>query len=219
MKSTGSKCDTRLTTRRRRGRGFSGPRGEFSAGWGIMRRGLIAVMEEAGLTAGGFYAHFDSKQALLAEAIEHSARRSLSGAESSAGELTGRRVGRSVSERYFSRKHCRQIEDGCPLAALVSEVSRADEAVKANFEEMVRELVGELASHAGELGGRRPRNVRWRRWPCAWAGWGWRARCETRDLRKGSCGHAVRMAMRASLWREQSARQAEAERAERVRDA
>ncbi len=57
-------------------------------------------------------------------------------------------------ERYLSKKHCRQIADGCPLAALVSEVSRADYAVKASFEVLVRELVNELASHAAGPCGR-----------------------------------------------------------------
>ena len=115
---------------------------------GYHAAGVDAVMEEAGLTAGGFYAHFDSKQALLAEAIAHSGAQIAGRHQTWAGELTGRGWVEAFLSDYLSSKHCRQIEDGCPLAALVSEVSRADEAVKASFEEMVRELLEELASHA-----------------------------------------------------------------------
>ncbi len=43
---------------------------------GYHAAGVDRVMEEAGLTSGGFYAHFESKEALLAEAIAHSAHRS-----------------------------------------------------------------------------------------------------------------------------------------------
>lgn len=115
---------------------------------GYQAAGVDAVMEEAGLTAGGFYAHFDSKQALLAEAIAHSGASLEEQRAPWTGELSGRAWVLAFLKGYLSSKHCRQIEAGCPLAALVSEVSRADDAVKANVEAMVRELSSELASHA-----------------------------------------------------------------------
>jgi TetR/AcrR family transcriptional repressor of nem operon len=114
---------------------------------GYHAAGVDAVMEEAGLTAGGFYAHFDSKQALLAEAIAHSGALLEEQRAPWTGELSGGAWVEAFLAGYLSSKHCRQIEDGCPLAALVSEVSRADDAVKANVEQMVRELTSELASH------------------------------------------------------------------------
>jgi TetR/AcrR family transcriptional repressor of nem operon len=115
---------------------------------GYHAAGVDRVMEEAGLTSGGFYAHFDSKEALLAEAIEHSGAQVAEQVESWARELTGPEWVEAFLKRYLSKKHCQQAEDGCPLAALVSEVSRADCAVKASFEVLVRELVNELAAHA-----------------------------------------------------------------------
>jgi TetR/AcrR family transcriptional repressor of nem operon len=109
-------------------------------------------MEEAGLTAGGFYAHFDSKESLLAEAIRYF--RAESGDRRSA--WTDGRTGREWIEAfmggYLSQSHRRQIEDGCALAALVSEVARADGAAKASFEAIVRELQGELAAQVDECG-------------------------------------------------------------------
>ena len=110
--------------------------------------GVDEVMAEAGLTAGGFYAHFDSKQALLAEAIEHAGAQAGERLVPSTEGLSGREWVEAFLGRYLSLDHCRGVEDGCPLAALVSEVARADGAVKERFEALVRGIVNELASHA-----------------------------------------------------------------------
>lgn len=119
---------------------------------GYHAAGLDKVMEEAGLTAGAFYAHFDSKQALLAEALNHAALEVRSLREPVLDGLSGDDWLDSFLSRYLSLSHCRQIEDGCPMPALVSEVSRADESVKQSFETIVRQLMGKLASHARDDG-------------------------------------------------------------------
>jgi TetR/AcrR family transcriptional regulator, transcriptional repressor for nem operon len=119
---------------------------------GYHAAGVDKVMEEAGLTAGGFYAHFDSKQALLAEAIEHIGAESDERRAVWTGELSGREWAHAFLGGYFSKDHRCQIEAGCPLAALLSDISRADDAVKAHFEAIVRELESKLASHVGGCG-------------------------------------------------------------------
>jgi TetR/AcrR family transcriptional repressor of nem operon len=119
---------------------------------GYHAAGLDKVMEEAGLTAGAFYAHFDSKQELLAEALKHAAVEVRGVREPGLEGLSGEEWFDAFLSRYLSLSHRRQIEDGCPMPALVSEVSRADESVKQSFETIVRELVGKLASHARDDG-------------------------------------------------------------------
>ena len=98
-------------------------------------------------------------------------------ASGGARDLSGREWIEAFLSVISSRKHCRRLEDGCPLAALVSEVSRADEAVKASFEDD--------GSRSSAPAWRRtprvraptpPRSVRWRPWRCASAGWRWRDR-------------------------------------------
>jgi TetR/AcrR family transcriptional repressor of nem operon len=117
---------------------------------GYHAAGVDEVMEEAGLTAGGFYAHFASKQALLAEALApavvETGRRRDAGLE----DLPGREWIEAFLARYLGLPHCRGIEEGCPLVALASEVSRADEPVKERFEALVLDLAGELNAHARE---------------------------------------------------------------------
>jgi TetR/AcrR family transcriptional regulator, transcriptional repressor for nem operon len=115
---------------------------------GFHGAGVDEVMAEAGLTAGGFYAHFDSKQALLAEALEHAAAQAGERLVPSTEGLSGREWVEAFLGQYLSSEHCHGVEDGCPLAALVSEVARADEPVKERFEALVRGIVSELASHA-----------------------------------------------------------------------
>jgi TetR/AcrR family transcriptional regulator, transcriptional repressor for nem operon len=110
--------------------------------------GVDKVMAEAGLTAGGFYAHFDSKQALLAEALEHAAAQAGERLVPSTEGRAGHEWVEEFLGRYLSAEHCRSVEDGCPLAALVSEVARADVAVKERFETLIRAIVSELAAHA-----------------------------------------------------------------------
>jgi TetR/AcrR family transcriptional regulator, transcriptional repressor for nem operon len=119
---------------------------------GYHAAGVDTVMEEAGLTAGGFYAHFDSKQALLAEALAQAdaaiGRRRETGLE----DLSGREWIEAFLARYLDMSHRHGVEDGCPLVALISEVSRADESVKESFEAIVRNFGDRLASQARECG-------------------------------------------------------------------
>jgi TetR/AcrR family transcriptional regulator, transcriptional repressor for nem operon len=82
------------------------------------------VMKQAGLTHGGFYAHFSSRDALVAEAIERAGRDLRAQME----EQTRRAGERGVSplrvyvEIYLSEQHLEEPETGCPVGALVSEM-------------------------------------------------------------------------------------------------
>jgi len=84
--------------------------------------GVADVMKQAGLTHGGFYAHFPSRDVLLAEALqragEHSRerlRRSIAG-----GEARGLSRFRALVDAYLSERHLKEPESGCPVAALAS---------------------------------------------------------------------------------------------------
>ena len=115
---------------------------------GYHAAGVDQVMQEAGLTAGGFYAHFESKQALLAEALTHAGVEAGRRRDEGLEDLSGREWVEAFLARYLDMSHRGRVEDGCPLVALVSEVSRADAPVKKRFETMVRELEVSLSAHA-----------------------------------------------------------------------
>lgn len=110
--------------------------------------GVAEVMKEAGLTHGGFYAHFESRDALLVEAIEHA------GAISSA-VLDERIAARSrdtgnalqaLIELYLSDEHLANPELGCVVGALASEMPRQEEAVRAASAQRVDRLVRRVAA-------------------------------------------------------------------------
>jgi len=113
---------------------------------GYHAAGVDKVMEEAGLTAGGFYAHFASKEALLAETLAPAAASALSAERIE--HLTGPAWAEAFVDRYLSRAHLVKFQDGCPLPPLVSEVARAGGPVKASFEAVVQSLATRLQGQA-----------------------------------------------------------------------
>ena len=81
---------------------------------GYHATGVDKVMEEAGLTAGGFYAHFPSKDALLAEALEHHAARG-SKPSSAAWKMPPTRIGSAaIVDHYLDASHRGRPETRLP---------------------------------------------------------------------------------------------------------
>jgi len=82
------------------------------------------LMRDLRLTHGGFYRHFDSKEDLFVEAFEHSlteiSRKITSAVEQAprGGEL------KALIDAYLDIEHCDNVADGCPVAALASELAR-----------------------------------------------------------------------------------------------
>ena len=110
--------------------------------------GVADVMKEAGLTHGGFYAHFDSRDALLVEALERAGRDS---GEAVARALE-RRAARGVSafralvDAYLGDEHLSSLETGCPVAALACDMPRQSDAVREASAARVRRLVAAVRS-------------------------------------------------------------------------
>lgn len=98
--------------------------------------GLKDLMKGAGLTQGGFYKQFESKDDLAAlasrRALESATRRWSSVAASSADPIQG------VIDLYLSAGHRGEIGDGCPLVALGSDAARQSEDVRKPFEDGIK---------------------------------------------------------------------------------
>jgi TetR/AcrR family transcriptional repressor of nem operon len=99
------------------------------------------VMKEAGLTHGGFYAHFKSKDALLVEALkgvfESSKRKFLR----AVGEMPPRHALATYIDFYVSPRHRDNREGGCPITALNSDLPRQSKAFRTAFDDGVKSLV------------------------------------------------------------------------------
>jgi TetR/AcrR family transcriptional repressor of nem operon len=94
--------------------------------------GVAEVMREAGLTHGGFYAHFESRETLLGEALEHGSRRSAAAMR----ERMEKRIDagvtplRALVEEYLSERHMAAQDAGCPVAALGSDMARSADLLR-----------------------------------------------------------------------------------------
>ena len=104
------------------------------------------IMSDAGLTHGGFYAHFGSKEELLAEAIAHAADEGLM-ARTPGGERRGRDWLEAFVSRYLNEQHRRDRAGGCPLAALGGEVARGGDLPRASYGAAVAAFADALAAH------------------------------------------------------------------------
>jgi TetR/AcrR family transcriptional repressor of nem operon len=105
--------------------------------------GVAEVMKEAGLTHGGFYAHFASREALLCEALERAGQDSAERVAQSRASRQARGASplRTFVDQYLSEQHLAGREQGCPVAALVSEMPRQADAVSEAAARRVRTLV------------------------------------------------------------------------------
>ena len=108
--------------------------------------GVADIMKEAGLTHGGFYAHFPSRNALLAEALERAGQESAERIEKSAAIRRSRGVSafRALIEGYLSDRHLASTESGCPVAALASEMPRQAPEVREASARRVRGLMAKV---------------------------------------------------------------------------
>src|SRR6266853_541947 len=114
---------------------------------GIVATGLADLMAAAGLTHGGFYRHFDSKDQLVAEACALAVAESVAATGST---KKGRKGLEAAVSAYLSPQHRDNCRDGCPIAALGSELARADEETRAKATEGFMKLVSFLADRFEE---------------------------------------------------------------------
>ncbi len=105
--------------------------------------GVAEVMKEAGLTHGGFYAHFESRDAMLAEAVARAGHDSAVALASGIDKRIARGSSglRALVENYLSDAHLSGTESGCPVAALASEMPRQSPALRAASARRVQALV------------------------------------------------------------------------------
>lgn len=124
---------------------------------GISGASVAEVMEGAGMTVGGFYAHFPSKRTLVAETLRDVLRRSRSMLAASAGEKRGAEWVKAVARGYLSRQHRDDPRAGCPLPATLGEISREDAEVREALAAELGVTVEEMASRLEEAGVEDPR--------------------------------------------------------------
>jgi TetR/AcrR family transcriptional repressor of nem operon len=105
---------------------------------GLNGAAVSAVMKDAGLTHGGFYKHFGSKDDLLLESLREGFREIEHTLVQAAEQRPHGEEWKGIVNTYLSLELCEHPESGCPLAALSPELARADKRMKP---QIVAELV------------------------------------------------------------------------------
>ena len=106
--------------------------------------GVADVMKEAGLTHGGFYAHFKSREELLVEALARAGQDSGAAIARAAQSRKGRGITafRALVDSYLSEAHLASLDTGCPVAALGCDMARQTGAVRQASAQRVERLIG-----------------------------------------------------------------------------
>jgi TetR/AcrR family transcriptional repressor of nem operon len=97
---------------------------------GITGAAVSAVMQDAGLTHGGFYKHFGSKDELLMESLSEAFRDIADRLAQAAEQSQPETAWKAIVKTYLSLEYCDHLEYGCPLTALAPELARIDQAMK-----------------------------------------------------------------------------------------
>ncbi|MDR7377240.1 AcrR family transcriptional regulator [Rhodoferax ferrireducens] len=114
--------------------------------------GVADIMKEAGLTHGAFYAHFASREAMLAEAADRACAESAAVATGVVANVPPEQALASMLHAYLSPEHLQQVELGCPLAALGSETPRQAPEVRRVTTRHIKAMVDLAARQSPDWG-------------------------------------------------------------------
>ena len=110
---------------------------------GITGSGIATLMADAGLTNGAFYAHFESKEDLVARAVAEQLREQR---ESFSAQPPGRAGIDRIVRAYLSVEHRDHPEAGCPSAALLDEIGRSTNATKRAYTDGLLLVIDDIAA-------------------------------------------------------------------------
>jgi len=116
--------------------------------------GVAEVMREAGLTHGGFYAHFESRDALLAAAVDQAGAESTENLSRAVAKAKPGEELMALVDTYLEDRHVTAAEHGlgCAIAAAGSEVPRQQAEVRRAAARRIKELIGFVERQLPEWG-------------------------------------------------------------------
>lgn len=114
--------------------------------------GVADIMKEAGLTHGAFYAHFASREAMLAEAADRAGAESNAIAARVIAAVPPEQSLQALMQVYLSKEHLASIETGCPISALGSEMPRQTPEVRRAATLRIKEMIDLVARQFPDWG-------------------------------------------------------------------
>jgi TetR/AcrR family transcriptional repressor of nem operon len=113
--------------------------------------GVADLMKEAGLTHGGFYAHFDSREALVIEAFGYAMDRSMEHWRKISGEVSPEKRLALIAEAYLSALHRDNPGHGCSIPALGAEIARESPKTRKAFAGKLDEMIEMMTDYIPNL--------------------------------------------------------------------
>lgn len=110
------------------------------------------IMKEAGLTHGGFYVHFASREAMLAEAADRAGAEAVAASARIAAAAPPEQALQGLLRAYLSKEHLESAEMGCPVAALGSEMPRQAPEVRRAATRRIKEMIDVVARQSPDWG-------------------------------------------------------------------
>lgn len=114
--------------------------------------GVAEIMKDAGLTHGGFYAHFPSREAMLAEAADRAGAEALAESARIAAAASPPKALQCLLQAYLSKAHLQNAETGCPVVALGSEMPRQAPEVRRASTRRIKEMIDLVARQSPDWG-------------------------------------------------------------------
>jgi len=110
------------------------------------------IMKQAGLTHGGFYAHFASREAMLAEAADRAGADAVAASARVAANAPPEQALLRMMSAYLSPEHLNAVEKGCPVVALGSEMPRQAPEVRRATTRRIKEMIDVVARQLPDWG-------------------------------------------------------------------
>jgi AcrR family transcriptional regulator len=114
--------------------------------------GVVDIMKDVGLTHGGFYAHFPSREAMLAEAADRAGSESVAMMQRIAATAPPQQALQAMMQAYLSKTHVEGVETGCAVAALGSEMPRQAPGVRRAATRRIKEMIDLVARQSPDWG-------------------------------------------------------------------
>lgn len=114
--------------------------------------GVADIMKDAGMTHGGFYAHFASRDAMLAEAVDRAGAEGIAALARIAADAPPQQALQALLRAYLSKAHVESAETGCPVVALGSEMPRQAPEVRRAATCRIKELIDLVARQSPDWG-------------------------------------------------------------------
>ena len=113
--------------------------------------GVADLMKEAGLTHGGFYAHFDSREALVIEAFNYAMDRSMEHWRKTAAQIPADKRFSTIVDSYLTALHRDDPGRGCAVPTLGAEIARESVKTRRAFATKLEEMIDMIADQIPDL--------------------------------------------------------------------